>query len=55
MPRAKAISNKYSKFGKVLDKQPEIAIGLGLFEAIHLIDGEISHNKSVAQLIDGVL
>ena len=55
MPRAKAISNKYSKFGKVLDKQPEIAIGLGLFEAIHLIDGGISHNKSVAQLIDGVL
>ena len=55
MPRAKAISNKYSKFSKVLDKQPEIAIGLGLFEAIHLIDGGISHNKSVAQLIDGVL
>lgn len=55
IPRAREISNKYSKFTKVLNKQPEIAIGLGLFEAIHLRDGGISQNKSVAELIDGVL
>jgi len=55
-PRGEEICKKYSKFTKVLEGQPELAIGLGLFEAIHILDGGRSKPKgSAIELLDEVI
>jgi hypothetical protein len=36
------IANRYPRLKRALIKQPEIAIGLGLFESMHILDGGIS-------------
>lgn len=55
-PRADEICKKYSKFTKVLQGQPEIAIGLGLFEAMHILDfGRSKKTGTVTDLLDEVV
>ena len=55
-PRGDEICKKYSKFSKVLESQPELAIGLGLFEAMHILDGGRSKRiGSAIELLDEVI
>ncbi len=55
-PRGDEICKKYSKFTKVLQAQPELAIGLGLFEAMHILDGGRSKRRgSAIELLDEVI
>jgi asparagine synthase (glutamine-hydrolysing) len=55
-PRALELATKYSDYEKALKKQPEIAIGLGLFEAMHLLDeGRFKRNGDVTSLLDEVI
>jgi len=55
-PRGDEICKKYSKFSKVLESQPELAIGLGLFEAMHILDGGRSKRAgSAIELLDEVI
>jgi len=42
--------NKYPKFSGAFKDQPELAIGLGLFEAMHILDG--GRNKRSGTAID---
>ena len=48
-------SVKYSKFTKVLQGQPELAIGLGLFEAMHILDSGRSRRRGLTELLDEVI
>jgi hypothetical protein len=48
--RAQQIMNKYPKFSGAFKDQPELAIGLGLFEAMHILDG--GRNKRSGTAID---
>ena len=53
--RAQELSLKYDKFTKVLQKQPGMAIGLGLFEALHIIEPYYKRSKiSTVGLLDEV-
>ncbi|DAC54210.1 MAG TPA: asparagine synthase (glutamine-hydrolyzing) [Candidatus Poseidoniaceae archaeon] len=53
---SKDLSNKYSKFTKVLKNQPDMALGLGLFEALHIIEPAHKRVKfSIESLIEEVL
>lgn len=55
-PRALELATKYADYEKALKKQPEIAIGLGLFEAMHLLDeGRFKRNGDVTSLLDEVI
>jgi asparagine synthase (glutamine-hydrolysing) len=55
-PRGDEICKKYSKFTKVLEGQPELAIGLGLFEAMHILDdGRSKRRGSAIELLDEVI
>ena len=55
-PRGDEICRKYSKFTKVLETQPELAIGLGLFEAMHILDcGRYRKIGTVTELLDEVI
>ena len=55
-PRGDEICKKYSKFSKVLESQPELAIGLGLFEAMHILDdGRSKRRGSTIELLDEVI
>ena len=55
-PYVEGIAKKYSNLERALIKQPEIAIGLGLFEAMHIIDGGRSkRNGNVTCLLEEVI
>ncbi|MFL2961777.1 MAG: asparagine synthase-related protein, partial [Candidatus Poseidoniaceae archaeon] len=49
-PFVEGIAKKNKNIEKALLKQPEIAIGLGLFEAMHILDG--GRNKRVGNVSD---
>jgi len=50
------LSNYYTKFSKVLAKQPDMALGLGLFEALHIIEPHHKRaNYSIESLIGEVI
>ena len=50
------LSNHYTKFSKVLAKQPDMALGLGLFEALHIIEPHHKRaNYSIESLIGEVI
>ena len=53
---SKDLSSKYTKFTKVLKNQPDMALGLGLFEALHIIEPAHKRVKfSIESLIEEVL
>ena len=53
---ADAVAEKYTKFSKLLNNQPDMAIGLGLFEALHITQPLHSRtNFSIESLIDEVI
>ncbi len=55
-PRGDEICKRFPKFAKVLEGQPELAIGLGLFEAMHILDGGRSMRRgSTSELLDEVI
>ena len=55
-PRGDEICKRFPKFAKVLQGQPELAIGLGLFEAMHILDGGRSMRRgSTSELLDEVI
>ena len=50
------LSNKYPEFTKALQKQPDMAIGLGLFDALHIIEPyHLRRNFSIESLIEEVI
>ncbi|MEC8540662.1 MAG: asparagine synthase (glutamine-hydrolyzing) [Candidatus Thermoplasmatota archaeon] len=50
------LSKHYQKFTKVFEKQPDMALGLGLFEALHIIEPHHKRNNySIESLIEEVL
>ena len=50
------IASKWSVCGKVLRRQPEIALGLGLFESIHLRGHGLNlHNRTLDDLLNEVI
>ena len=52
----KEIASKWSVCGKVLRRQPEIALGLGLFESIHLRGHGLNlHNRTLDDLLNEVI
>lgn len=55
-PRVEDIAARHPTMEKALLKQPDIAIGLGLFEAMHILDGGRSRkNGDAASLLDEVI
>ena len=53
---ADAVAKKYTKFSKLLNNQPDMAIGLGLFEALHITQPLHTRTKfSIESLIDEVI
>ncbi len=55
-PLARQLANKYTKFTKLLNQQPDMAIGLGLFESLNIIQPLYQRqNYSIESLIDEVL
>ena len=53
---AEVVAEKYTKFSKLLNNQPDMAIGLGLFEALHITQPLHSRtNFSIESLIDEVV
>jgi len=55
-PRVEDIAARYPTMEKALLKQPDIAIGLGLFEAMHIIDGGRKRKHGdAASLLDEVI
>ena len=56
MPRANELMDRYTSLAKGLQDQPEIALGLGLFESMHIIDRGLGRkNLSIEGLIDEIL
>jgi asparagine synthetase B (glutamine-hydrolysing) len=56
MPRVEQIATKYPRYQQALLKQPDIAIGLGLFEAMHILDeGRFKRRGDVSSLLDEVI
>lgn len=54
--RAQQIMSKYPQFSGAFKDQPELAIGLGLFEAMHILDGGRSKRLGTAiDLLDEVI
>ncbi|HIG03812.1 MAG TPA: asparagine synthase (glutamine-hydrolyzing) [Candidatus Poseidoniales archaeon] len=55
-PRAEEIIARHPLMAGALNTQPDIAIGLGMFEALHIVDrGLGGKGKSVVDLLDGVI
>ena len=55
-PRVEDIAARHPTMEKALLKQPDIAIGLGLFEAMHILDGGRSRKTGdAASLLDEVI
>ena len=55
-PRVQDIAARHPTMEKALLKQPDIAIGLGLFEAMHILDGGRSRkNGDASSLLDEVI
>ena len=55
-PRADDVIARYPLMAGALKSQPDIAIGLGLFEALHIVDrGLKGKGKSVIDLLDSVI
>ena len=55
-PRVEDIAARHPTLEKALLKQPDIAIGLGLFEAMHILDGGRSRKTGdAASLLDEVI
>jgi len=53
---ASSLTSKYPKFTKVLQKQPDMALGLGLFEALHIIEPHHTRGSySIESLVEEVL
>jgi len=51
-----SLAEKYGKFTKLLHKQPDMALGLGLFEALHIIEPHHTRgNYSIESLVEEVL
>jgi len=56
MPRATELMDRFTSIAKGLQDQPEIALGLGLFESMHIIDRGLGRKKlSIEGLIDEIL
>ncbi|MEK9651339.1 MAG: asparagine synthase (glutamine-hydrolyzing) [Poseidonia sp.] len=48
--------DRYRRWAPVLKGQEELALGLGLFEALHLApDGHTKHHQNIDQLLTGVI
>ena len=55
-PRVQDIAARHPSMERALLKQPDIAIGLGLFEAMHILDGgKVRRNGDAASLLDEVI
>tara|TARA_B100000700_G_scaffold151108_1_gene167871 strand:- start:162 stop:1877 length:1716 start_codon:yes stop_codon:yes gene_type:complete len=55
-PRVQDIAARHPSMERALLKQPDIAIGLGLFEAMHILDGgRYRKNTDAASLLDEVI
>ncbi|MBB70075.1 MAG: asparagine synthase (glutamine-hydrolyzing) [Euryarchaeota archaeon] len=55
-PRVQEIAARHPSMEKALLRQPDIAIGLGLFEAVHILDGgRTRKNGDAASLLDEVI
>lgn len=55
-PRGDAVLERYPRLAKAFKGQPELAIGIGLFEAIHILDRGASKPKgSAVALLDEVI
>ena len=55
-PRVQDIAARHPSMERALLKQPDIAIGLGLFEAMHILDGgRYRKNTDTASLLDEVI
>tara|TARA_B110001450_G_scaffold252526_1_gene274451 strand:+ start:1374 stop:3158 length:1785 start_codon:yes stop_codon:yes gene_type:complete len=55
-PRGDAVLKRYPMLSKAFKGQPELAIGIGLFEAIHILDrGASKPTASAVDLLDEVI
>ncbi|MBT6923941.1 MAG: asparagine synthase (glutamine-hydrolyzing) [Euryarchaeota archaeon] len=55
-PRGDEVLKRYPRLAKAFKGQPELAIGIGLFEAIHILDrGALRPQKSAVALLDEVI
>ena len=55
-PRVEDIAARHPSLQKALLKQPDIAIGLGLFESMHIVDGgRYKKNLDAFGLLDEVI
>ena len=55
-PRVQDIAARHPSMEKALLRQPDIAIGLGLFEAMHILDGgRTRRNGDASSLLDEVI
>ena len=51
-----SLAEKYGKFTKLLHQQPDMALGLGLFEALHIIEPHHTRSTySIESLVEEVL
>ncbi len=51
-----SLAEKYGKFTKLLHQQPDMALGLGLFEALHIIEPHHTRSSySIESLVEEVL
>ena len=55
-PRVQEIAARHPNMEKALLRQPDIAVGLGLFEAMHILDGGRTRKSGdAASLLDEVI
>ena len=54
-PRAQEWATRHPQLERMLEKQPEMAIGLRLFESLHLVDGGLGREgKDLMTLLDDI-
>jgi asparagine synthase (glutamine-hydrolysing) len=54
-PRAQEWAARHPRLERMLEKQPEMAIGLRLFESVHLVDGGLGREgKDLMTLLDDI-
>jgi asparagine synthase (glutamine-hydrolysing) len=54
-PRAQEWATRHPRLERMLEKQPEMAIGLRLFESVHLVDGGLGREgKDLMTLLDDI-
>jgi len=54
-PRAQEWATRHPRLERMLEKQPEMAIGLRLFESLHLVDGGLGREgKDLMTLLDDI-